>query len=224
MKKIQTNTIYQCSFCDFQDASAKVVGKHEWDCRHNTLVAPKEKIRREQRQELYQSETIHELNNKMLAYITTYHPEIRRKWSDGAIRFEITKRFTHEYVLNCSYPGSIQERIGIKCNISDYPILKKKLEDIESLNKQNDAQRTAYSDAREKAIETNIYASKEYVEYQNERNELMLQKKHIEQKINILAEAHQKRIDDFTDNFKTEFGYINFSDEIKQLKQELGIK
>lgn len=223
MKKIQSNTIYQCSFCDFQDTSPKVVGKHEWDCRHNTVIKPEEKIRRERRQELYASESIKELNDRLLKYMDDYFPDIKRKWSINSIIFSITKRYSTNYGLTCSYATAIQAKMGIEYSLEHYPNLKKKLDDVERLKELYSAQKTVFNTAREVALDKNIYTSRMYVDYQNERNELMLQKKQIENKINELALSQQKIIDDYCEEFKTTFNYIDYYTEIKQLSNDLGI-
>lgn len=221
MKKIQSNTIYQCSFCGFEDPSPKVVGKHEWQCRHNTIVSPAEKIRREQRQELYQSESIHELNTKLLVYIDTYFPDLRRKWSDSSIKFSISKKYSKDYTLYTSYPTAIQAKLGIKYTLSDYPTINRKLIELEDLREKYTNQKQKFFDARDKALNERIYTSQEYLEYQNTRNELVLQKKQIEKKIDILANAHQQRVDQFYDDFKKEYGYIDYN--LKDLEGDLGL-
>ena len=224
MKKIQTHTIYQCSFCDFQDTSPKVVGKHEWDCKQNTVIKPAEKIRRERRNALYASETINDLNDKLLQYMDDYFPDIKRKWSLNSIKFSLSKKYTTSYSLTCSYPTAIQAKMGIQYTLEHYPILKKKLDELERLKELFSSQKSVYNTAREVALDKDIYTSKLYVDYQNERNELMLQKKQIENKIESLAIAHQKRIDDYCDEFKKTFNYIDYGVEIEQLHNELGIK
>lgn len=222
MKKIQTNTIYQCSFCDFQDTSPKVVGKHEWECRHNTVVAPAEKIKREKRKEIQESSTIKELNDRITEFLITYYSSTATKWSKSSLTFSLSKRYTSDYSLHCSYP-SIFEQIAIGTSIQQYPKLKDKLNKFVETTNTYENNRKEFRDARDKAVEEHIYASNDYADYQAKRAALNAEQKQITIKLESLAKEHQKRYDDFCTQFEKDYGYDSKSDELTQLRQDLGI-
>lgn len=222
MKKIQTNTIYQCSFCDFQDPSPKVVGKHEWNCRHNTVVEPAEKVRRDERKLITESETIKELNDRVLQYLNNYYPNIIKKWSTSSLKFSINKRHSTDYVLYCSYP-SIFEVIAIGTHLVSYPKLRSKVNTYVATVITYETERNEFRDARTKALNDVYYISPEYLANRTKLSELNTKQAEIAREIKSVESDNQIMFDKFCDNFEKEYGYNPNSDVIKNLREDLGV-
>ena len=222
MKKIQTNTIYQCSFCDFQDTSPKVVGKHEWNCRNNTVVEPKEKIRRDERKLITESGSIKELNDIVLQYLNNYHPNIINNRTRASLIFSINKKYTNEYTLYCSYP-SVFEGIGIGTQLTSYPNLRAKLNTYLTEVAKYETERNEFIDARTKVLNDVFYISPEYLANRTKLSELKTKQAEIAREIKSVEVDNQIMFDKFCDNFEKEYGYNPNSDVIKSLREDLGV-
>lgn len=216
MKKTTIQAFYTCDFCDFKSESPKITGKHEANCEHNTGNIEKMQ-KRNMKNKIYNSATLEEASQNIYDYLNTYNQTALRGRSANSFKLRIGDWDRKQ--ISCN-EKSLLSHYGIEIEANLFPNLFKDLETINEFKKLQNEQTTKYNHDRENEINLKLYTNENWKNLKAIKSNL---DKEWEQ-LDIKRQKNKQDLADFErnfiDNFKNNWGYIDYSGEISKLKNK----
>lgn len=231
MKKIQSNVVYKCSFCEFTDASPKVVGRHEFACVHNPKSEDNviEKARRQERQDIYEAKDIKTANDLLIPFLKKYYPnEIKSNSSEKSFLLSVEpyQNYYGErksgFQIKCYYAMTLT-RCGFDLNIENFVNLNQTLADIKDLEEKSVEYINTYKEELNKAEDEILDKDEQVLLYKYEIQTLEEQIKVLSNKKYKLDAALKLKSQEFREDFKNKYNYIDYTLLIREKKHSLGL-
>lgn len=228
--KIITAT-YGCQYCDFTADSAKVVGKHEHTCEHNTKIKDtnaENKFKAEKaykRKQIIESKSLTELNERLFSYLKEYYSSfsggelIRNHLGEWHYPVKVNKsELSFSYAIRYGL-----KLLGISTKTEDYINLAPLLKEMNEINKITSTYSKEFKTHLNPLL--NIYRktseikeiNNEIKEAQIKIDELLALRDSFKSKIEVLENS-------YIDKVKDEYNWIDYQAKLREIKSILDIK
>lgn len=231
MRKIQSNVVYKCSFCEFTDASPKVVGRHEFSCVHNPKSEENviEKARRQERQDIYESKDLKTANDLLIPFLKKYYPkEVGSSTTEKNFLLSVEPYQNYYgdrksgFRIKCYY-ATILSRCGFDLSIENFVHLNQTLADIKDLEEKSVEYIKTYKEDLYKAEDEIFYKDEQVLLYKYEIQTLEEQIKVLSNKKYKLDMALKLKLQEFNEEFKNNYKFIDYTLLIREKKHSLGL-
>jgi hypothetical protein len=224
--------MYGCQYCNFENESAKVVGKHEYTCVHNPKTDTDKQnsrakaVKAHKRTLIYKAKSLSELNELLFNYLQEYYSSFN--W-DSLIRTDSKSVWRYTVgIQNCKlqFPYNILRTlhdVGISTKTEDYIVLAPLLKEMNEINKIH----SVYSKEFKTHLTPLLNAYKKTAEIKDieakvgavsiEINKLLEIRHKLDSEIKILEDAYILQV-------KNDYNWIDYQSRLKEIKNILGIE
>ena len=224
MAKIIT-ALYKCEHCNFESSKLREVEQHEAMCIHNP---GNDKVKMQLIQDMYNSNSIEELNSLLIRFLTTYEldavPELKKRMRAWSIENDVNNRYhISNYKLNGFYI-QYYEILGLPSRIEDLPNLNKTVEELRKINKTSSEISKTFNKYRDSRIKELRSESEHYRDVKQALDDAVLAVEIATKKRNEIQKELHRADSAFDIQIAQEKNYVNPQIRANELRKILNIK